>query len=66
MSEKTRRCVMTNVLPRYILLLLLAITWEAVSRPGVVSSAALPPVEKVATAWLDLVGVPAKCVSSGM
>jgi NitT/TauT family transport system permease protein len=57
---------MTNVLPRYILLLLLAITWEAVSRPGVVSSAALPPVEKVATAWLDLVGVPAKCVSSGM
>jgi NitT/TauT family transport system permease protein len=57
---------MTNVLPRYILLLLLAITWEAVSRPGVVSSAALPPVEKVATAWLDLVGVPAQCVSSGM
>jgi NitT/TauT family transport system permease protein len=45
---------MTSVPPRYIRLLLLAITWEAVSRLGNVSPAALPPLDKVATAWLDL------------
>ena len=45
---------MTGVLPRYMPLLLLALTWEAVSRLGIVSPAALPPLDKVATAWLDL------------
>ena len=45
---------MTGVLPRYAPLLLLAIAWEAVSRLGIVSTAALPPLDKVATAWVDL------------
>jgi NitT/TauT family transport system permease protein len=43
------------VLPCYIPLLLPAIAWEAASRLGIVSPAAFPPVDKVATAWLDLV-----------
>jgi NitT/TauT family transport system permease protein len=46
---------MTGVLPRYAPLLLLAIAWEAVSRFGVVSPAALPPLDNVAAAWLHLV-----------
>jgi hypothetical protein len=45
---------MTDVLPRYMPLLLLAVAWEAVSRLGIVSPAALPPLDKVATPWLDL------------
>src|SRR5215472_13450329 len=45
---------MTSVLPRYAPLLLLALAWEAVSRLGIVSPAALPPLDKVATAWLGL------------
>jgi len=45
---------MTGVLPRYAPLLLLAVAWEAVSRLGVVSPSALPPLDNVATAWLDL------------
>src|SRR5215469_6871936 len=44
----------TGVLLRYAPLLLLAIAWEAVSRFGIVSAAALPPLDKVATAWFDL------------
>jgi NitT/TauT family transport system permease protein len=43
------------VLPCYIPLLLPVIAWEAASRLGIVSPAALPPVDKVVTAWLDLV-----------
>ena len=45
---------MTGVLPRYTPLLLLAVAWEAVSRLGVVSPAALPPLDNVAAAWFDL------------
>jgi NitT/TauT family transport system permease protein len=45
---------MTGVLPRYTPLLLLAILWEVSTRLGLVSTAALPPLDKVAVAWLDL------------
>jgi len=45
---------MTSLLPRYTPLLLLALTWEAVSRLGIVSPSALPPLDTVATAWFDL------------
>src|SRR5271165_423020 len=45
---------MTAVLPRYAPLLLLAVAWEATSRLGIVSPAALPPLDKVASAWLNL------------
>jgi ABC-type nitrate/sulfonate/bicarbonate transport system permease component len=41
---------MTGALQRYTPLLLLALGWEAVSRLGIVSPAALPPLDKVATA----------------
>jgi ABC-type nitrate/sulfonate/bicarbonate transport system permease component len=39
---------------RYSPLLLLAIGWEAVSRLGLVSSLALPPLTSVLAAWWDL------------
>jgi NitT/TauT family transport system permease protein len=45
---------MTGVLPRYAPLLLLALVWEAVSRAGIVSTSALPPLDQIATAWLHL------------
>jgi NitT/TauT family transport system permease protein len=45
---------MTAALSRYTPLLLLAILWEATTRAGLVSTAALPPLDKVAVAWLDL------------
>jgi NitT/TauT family transport system permease protein len=45
---------MTAVLPRYAPLLLLAVAWEAISRLGIVSPAVLPPLDQVASAWLNL------------
>jgi len=39
---------------RYTPLLLLALTWEAVTRVGLVPASALPPLDGVARAWLDL------------
>jgi NitT/TauT family transport system permease protein len=41
-------------LRRYAPLLLLAVVWEAVSRLGIVPTAALPPLDQVASAWLNL------------
>jgi NitT/TauT family transport system permease protein len=41
-------------LPRYTPLLLLALAWEALTRAGIVPSAALPPLDTVATAWFGL------------
>src|SRR5690348_13763383 len=45
---------MTTLL-RYVPLLILAAAWEAVSRLGLVSSLALPPLSDVITAWIDLI-----------
>ena len=42
----------------YLPLLVLAAMWEAVARLNLVDSAALPPLSKVAAAWIDLL-VPA-------
>src|SRR6516165_9448286 len=39
----------------YLPLLLLAFAWEAVARLNLVDSSALPPLSKVAVAWIDLV-----------
>jgi ABC-type nitrate/sulfonate/bicarbonate transport system permease component len=39
----------------YLPLLLLAFAWEAVARLHLVDSSALPPLSKVAVAWIDLV-----------
>jgi NitT/TauT family transport system permease protein len=39
---------------RYAPLLLLAIAWEAVSRLGIVPTSALPPLDQVGSAWLNL------------
>jgi ABC-type nitrate/sulfonate/bicarbonate transport system permease component len=44
----------TGAFARYAPLLLLALAWEAVSLSGLVSPGVLPPLHKVATAWLDL------------
>ena len=41
---------------RYSPLLILALAWEAVARSGLVASSALPPISKIAAAWLDLAG----------
>ncbi|MBV9828080.1 MAG: ABC transporter permease [Alphaproteobacteria bacterium] len=41
-------------LQRYLPLLLLAIAWELVTRAGLVPTAALPPLDTVATAWVKL------------
>src|SRR6516165_4444198 len=40
---------------RYLPLVLLALAWEAVTRLNLVDTSALPPLSKVATAWIDLV-----------
>ncbi|HEY4406628.1 MAG TPA: ABC transporter permease [Xanthobacteraceae bacterium] len=45
---------MKSALIRYLPLLILALTWEAVARLGLVSSLALPPLSKVVAAWIDL------------
>ena len=39
---------------KYSPLLILALGWEVISRSGLVSSSALPPLSKVAIAWFDL------------
>jgi NitT/TauT family transport system permease protein len=44
-----------NALLRYLPLLILAIAWELVSRLGLVSSLALPPLSDVVMAWVDLI-----------
>ena len=40
---------------RYLPLLLLALAWEVTARSNLVDTLALPPLSKVAAAWLDLV-----------
>jgi len=40
---------------RYLPLLLLALGWELVSRLGLVSSSALPPLSDVVVAWLEMI-----------
>ncbi len=45
---------MTRATARYLPLLLLALAWEAAARLNLVDSLALPPLTKVAVAWLDL------------
>ena len=45
---------MTSALYRYLPLVLLALLWEAVARFNIVDSQALPPLSKVAVAWVDL------------
>jgi NitT/TauT family transport system permease protein len=44
----------TSALSRYLPLVLLALLWEAVARFNIVDSQALPPLSKVAVAWVDL------------
>jgi NitT/TauT family transport system permease protein len=44
----------TGVLYRYAPLLLLAAAWEAVSRAGLISASALPPLDAVLHAWFKL------------
>jgi NitT/TauT family transport system permease protein len=44
-----------NALVRYLPLIILAFAWEAVSRLGLVSSLALPPLSDVVVAWVDLI-----------
>jgi NitT/TauT family transport system permease protein len=43
-----------SALFRYLPLVLLALAWEAVARFNIVDSQALPPLSKVAVAWVDL------------
>ncbi len=45
---------MTRTALRYLPLLLLALAWEVTARLNLVDSAALPPLTKVAAAWVDL------------
>ena len=45
---------MRSALFRYLPLLLLALAWEAAARLNVVDTLALPPLSKVAVAWVDL------------
>ncbi len=45
---------MKSALLRYLPLLLLAIAWELVSRLGLVSSSALPPLSDVLKSWYEL------------
>ena len=40
---------------RYLPLLLLALAWETVTRLNLVDTSALPPLSKVAVAWIDLI-----------
>src|SRR5215471_3789683 len=42
------------VLPRYVPLLLLAASWEAITRGGLVPVGALPPLDAVASSWFAL------------
>jgi NitT/TauT family transport system permease protein len=44
-----------NALLRYLPLIILAVAWEAVSRLGLVSPLALPPLSDVVVAWVDLI-----------
>jgi NitT/TauT family transport system permease protein len=44
----------TRTAARYLPLLLLALGWEAAARLNLVDSLALPPLTKVAVAWVDL------------
>jgi ABC-type nitrate/sulfonate/bicarbonate transport system permease component len=44
----------TRTALRYLPLLLLALAWEVTARLNLVDSAALPPLTKVAAAWVDL------------
>jgi ABC-type nitrate/sulfonate/bicarbonate transport system permease component len=48
LSAMTSR--MPAVVPRYMPLLLLAAGWEALTRTGIVPTAALPPLDTVAIA----------------
>ncbi|HUD89625.1 MAG TPA: ABC transporter permease [Xanthobacteraceae bacterium] len=45
---------MTRTALRYLPLLLLALAWEVTARLNLVDSGALPPLTKVAAAWVDL------------
>ena len=45
---------MTRAAVRYLPLLLLALAWESIAQLNLVDSIALPPLTKVATAWIDL------------
>ncbi len=45
---------MTSAAFRYLPLVLLALFWEALARFNIVDSLALPPLSKVAVAWVDL------------
>ena len=40
---------------RYLPIILMALAWEAVARLNLVDTSALPPLSKVAGAWIDLV-----------
>ena len=40
---------------RYLPLVLLALAWETVARLNLVDTSALPPLSKVASAWIDLI-----------
>jgi NitT/TauT family transport system permease protein len=44
----------TKTVVRYLPLVILAIAWEIVARLNLVDSLALPPLSKVADAWVDL------------
>jgi ABC-type nitrate/sulfonate/bicarbonate transport system permease component len=46
---------MMRFLLRYSPLLLLALAWEVLTRAGLVSTLALPPLSEVAVAWFDLI-----------
>jgi ABC-type nitrate/sulfonate/bicarbonate transport system permease component len=46
---------MRAVLLRYSPLLILALAWEVVAKLNLVDSSALPPLSKIAIAWVDLV-----------
>jgi len=46
---------MKSVWLRYLPIVLLAVGWEAVSRLGLVSSSALPPLSEVVVSWIDLI-----------
>ena len=45
---------MKAFLIRYSPLVILALGWEVIARLGLISSSALPPLSKVAEAWIDL------------
>jgi NitT/TauT family transport system permease protein len=44
----------TKTIIRYLPILILAVAWEVVARLNLVDTLALPPLSKVATAWVDL------------